>query len=643
MKIKDSSVQYRFSSKRQMRRLCRPLGVVAVSVLTACSPGVANRGALPTSNAFASRSSNDAAAIEPEFLADPFEPVNRGVWAVNKGFLVGVMQPTGRVYRTIVPSPARRSVRNFVQNITYPGRLLNNTLQGRWSGAGDESLRFLCNTTAGVGGLFDVASKWDIPKSEASFGQTFSYWGWKPKTFVMLPFLGPSDDSHAPALVGDSLVDPLFYFYPYVSAVTRYNSLSERTEEAARFVQSESDSYEGTKYAWSYGAKEEPPNWVSTGAKDIPTLQTMGVAVIRCQDPKFPERGREMSVRMPSTGRSMMFNCWIQPTSAPLVYVSPGLGSHRVSPVSLAMAECLYQNGFSVVTTTGSFHPEFMERASRAALPGYPPSDSQDVLAMLSEIDRALEKKYSQRLGKRALVGFSMGGFHALYLAAHERECAANSLHFDRYVALDSPVNLHRSDVLLDQFYNAPLQWPADQRQQRINNALHKTAQLVLMPPSPNMVPPFDAVESKYLVGLSFRWTLRDTIFSSQSRNNMGVLKTPVSKWRRDECYREIMNCSFHDYFTKFAVPYYQTRGIGKEKFIRELNLRTYAGKLSARKNVRVVVNRNDFLIDSADITWLESTLGSSRVKVFADGGHLGNLASPAVQKAVIASLNGLK
>ena len=79
--------------------------------------------------------------------------MNRGLWAVNEGLLRGVMQPSSRVYRTVVPGPVRRSIKDFTRNITYPGRLLNHVLQGRWGGAGDESQRFLVNTTAGVGGL----------------------------------------------------------------------------------------------------------------------------------------------------------------------------------------------------------------------------------------------------------------------------------------------------------------------------------------------------------------------------------------------------------------------------------------------------------------------------------------------------------
>jgi len=123
----------------------------------------------------------------------------------------------------------------------------------------------------------------------------------------------------------------------------------------------------------------------------------------------------------------------------------------------------------------------------------------------------------------------------------------------------------------------------------------------------------------------------------------MGLLQTPLSPWRRDASYREIFNISYQDYFKKFAIPYYQSRGIGGSEFNREINLMTYGDALRAQPKVRVIMNRNDFLMTPQDTAWLESTLGSSRLKVFPDGGHLGNLASAQVQDAVVAALAGLR
>ena len=125
--------------------------------------------------------------VLPKSVPDPLEPFNRVMWGFNKAVM------TRRVYRLVVVKPVRTSIGNFGRNLTYPGRLINNLLQGKWHGARDETYRFVCNTTVGVAGFFDVGTKWKIPKSDADFGQTFGQWGWKPHCFIMLPIYGPSN------------------------------------------------------------------------------------------------------------------------------------------------------------------------------------------------------------------------------------------------------------------------------------------------------------------------------------------------------------------------------------------------------------------------------------------------------------------
>ena len=579
-------------------------------------------------------------------MNDPFEPVNRGIWNINEGILLGVVQPVGRAYRTVVQPPVRTSIRHFARNATYPGRLINNALQGRWQGAGDESLRFLTNSTIGVAGFFDVASQWNIAKSDADFGQTFYGWGWHPGTFLMLPVRGPSDEMHTVGGVADELAKPWNYKYPYTLAAysTGINTLAENSENAATFVRATPDPYSSIKYLWSYTSKEEKPDWRPSGAPDPATLETFGVAAIHTRDPEFARLGKEISVKLPSTGKKLKANCWLREGLAPVVYITPGLGAHRSAQITLSVAEHLFQNGFSVVAVAGTFNPEFIENASTASLPGYPPVDCRDLLVSLTSIDGMLAEKYPGRLGKRALLGCSMGGFQALQLAAREKQADPKLLRFDRYLAIDTPVNLYQSVRNIDALCDAPQAWPADQRQALVNNTLHKATKLAAMPPAPpGGLPPFGAVESKFLVGLSFRLTLRDTIFSSQWRNNLGVLHTPLSLWRREAAYEEIYHISFRSYFDRFVLPYYKARGITAADFVREVNLRNSTHHLSTQSKVRVIANRNDFLLSPGDISWLRSTFGSSHVKVFPNGGHLGNLASPPVQSAILTALEGLK
>ena len=581
----------------------------------------------------------------PDLLNDAGEPLNRGVWLVNEGLLVGVIHPTSRIYRTFVPPRARESIRDFGRNITYPGRVVNHMLQGRWEGAGDETTRFLTNSTVGVAGFFDPATKWDIPKSDANFGQTFGTWGWQPKNYVVLPFFGPSDERSALGLVGDKLSEPLNYYPPYdmISPATTYNRLSDLSEEAKRLLQMDADPYATSKILWTYGSKDGLPDLQMRGPIDLPTLQTFGAVKFGPKDPEFLVQSRDISVKIPATGKKMKSTYWLQPEPAPLVYISPGLTSHRLSPISIVLAEQLYRNGYSVVSTTSVFHPEFMGSASSAALPVYPTVDSHDLWLGITETDRVLVKKFPGRFTKRAMIGTSMGGFMTLRIAANEAQSKGELITFDRYVAIDMPVNLKHGFKELDSYVNAPLKWPEAERQQRINNTLHKVSYALLSRSKPEQPVMFDGDESKYLIGLAFRVGLRDIIFESQSRNNFGVLQTPVSSWRREAVYDEILDYSFNDYFERFAVPYYQQQNVSMDKLEKDVDLRSQESKLRAQSKVRVIINQNDFLLRAKDVAWLRSTFPSSRLTVFPDGGHLGNIGEPKVQNAILKSLNGLK
>jgi len=328
------------------------------------------------------------------------------------------------------------------------------------------------------------------------------------------------------------------------------------------------------------------------------------------------------------------------------------------------------------VLISNPFNFEFMENASTVALPAYLPVDSGDVHAALTAIDRQLHAEHPNRLGNRALMGYSMGAIESLFIAAtgptnhytvvkpgnvfHFREgkqgvqtvsfaAVTNTvplIRFDRFVAINSPVRMAQGILKLDEFYDAPLGWPETNRIDNIENTFLKVAALSQTTLTPQTTLPFSAIESKFLIGLAFRLTLRDIIFISQQRDNMGVLQHPISNWRRDPVYQEILQYSYQDYFDKFAIPYYRSRGLVEpvaETMEKNGDLRTYETGLRANPNVRIIDNQNDFLLTDADLAWLHATFGTNQLTIFPTGGHLGNLGNPAVQKSILAALTPMR
>jgi ABC-type transporter lipoprotein component MlaA len=598
--------------------------------------------------------------VLPASVPDPIEPFNRAMWDFNKGLMKDVIRPTSRVYRFIVRKPARTSIGYFGTNLTYPARLINNVLQGKWAGARDETYRFLCNTTIGIGGLFDPADKWKIPKSEADFGQTLGQWGWRPQCYIMLPFFGQSNERDTVGLAADTASNPLLYISPYQFTINNpltylgpysyftyaatYNNLSDMVGEYVRFSEAEMDPYAEIQYAWTFVRANQVANYRVTGKQDKASLETLESVFFSYQDPNFPSHAKTESVPIPSTGKKLKFTYWLQPGKAPVVYIVPGLGSHRLAETSVALAELVYMRGYSAVSISSPFESEFMEHASTAALPAYLPIDGHDVHVALTEIDRRLNRAYPRRLGKRALMGYSMGAFDLLYIAATEHTNRSYLMKFDRYVAINTPVRLLHGVSKLDDFYQAPLGWPAEERTSDIKNTFLKVAGMSKSALTPRTTLPFSAIESKFLIGLEFRFMLRDIIYSSQRRHNLGVIQHPLSKWRREPVYDEIMQYSYTDYFGKFAVPYYQSRGMESPAatIAKAGDLRTYSDGLRGNPNIRIIVNQNDFLLTEPDLEWLRKTFTTNQLVEFKEGGHLGNLFNPRVQEAIVNDLKGL-
>jgi phospholipid-binding lipoprotein MlaA len=134
-------------------------------------------------------SSQQVTLSDPE--RDPWEAYNRKIHAFNMGFDRVIFQPVARGYDHIMPDPPQRGVRNFFRNLAYPVTFLNLILQGKFEDSLTATGRFLMNSTVGLLGFFDVATKVDIPQFDEDFGQTLAVWGWKDSRYLVMPIIGP--------------------------------------------------------------------------------------------------------------------------------------------------------------------------------------------------------------------------------------------------------------------------------------------------------------------------------------------------------------------------------------------------------------------------------------------------------------------
>ena len=124
-------------------------------------------------------------------INDPFEDLNRDIFVFNEKLDEKILKPTALVYRKVTPQFARTGVTNFFNNLEEIDTTINQVLQGEIKYAFNDAGRFLINTTIGLFGLIDVASKMGLERHQEDFGQTLGVWGISSGPFIMLPFLGP--------------------------------------------------------------------------------------------------------------------------------------------------------------------------------------------------------------------------------------------------------------------------------------------------------------------------------------------------------------------------------------------------------------------------------------------------------------------
>lgn len=144
-------------------------------------------------------------AEDEDVNVDPFESTNRIVFEISDDLDTMIIRPVAEIYRDVTPRFIKNSVTNFFYNLSEVDTIINQLLQGKIVLAGQDSLRFLINSTIGIVGFVDVASRVGFERHDEDFGQTLGYWGVPAGPYVFLPLIGPST-------IRDSFTKPTSWF-----------------------------------------------------------------------------------------------------------------------------------------------------------------------------------------------------------------------------------------------------------------------------------------------------------------------------------------------------------------------------------------------------------------------------------------------
>lgn len=198
---------------------------------------------------------------------DPWEGMNRNIYAFNETADTAIFNPIGKVYNTITPDMLDTYVSNFFSNIGQLSNIANDILQLKPDKAVNDTVRFMINSIFGVFGFLDILSS-DLPSGGEDFGQTLAYWDVGPGPYVVVPFFGPGTVRDAGGFVIDTVVfNPISYrksdkLRASVLSLNFVDSKSDLLSASDLLGDAAVDEYEFTKNAFF----ERRANQINDGA-----------------------------------------------------------------------------------------------------------------------------------------------------------------------------------------------------------------------------------------------------------------------------------------------------------------------------------------------------------------------------------------
>ena len=189
--------------------------------------------------------------------SDPLEAFNEKMFWFNREVLDRfLLKPAATAWDFVIPDPMQRGIYNVFDNLAVVRRVVNNTLQLKFSGAATEVARFTINSTVGLVGFFDVARDgFGILQKDEDTGQTFGVWGIGPGPYLVLPFLPPLTIRDGIGYAFDTAMTPYIYFIPWyanagLTATSTVNERSLNLETFERVAESTIDLYGAVRNAY---------------------------------------------------------------------------------------------------------------------------------------------------------------------------------------------------------------------------------------------------------------------------------------------------------------------------------------------------------------------------------------------------------
>lgn len=613
---------------------------------------------------------------------DPIEPFNRAMYDTNEFILRWGYRPLGYVWGTIFPRCVITGFNNFTDNLGFTVRMFSCLFQAKFLGSAIELGRFGLNTTVGILGFFEVAEPhFGLERQDEDFGQVFACWGFGPGCYLFLPVYGPTNIRDGVGAIFDYALDPKSYFYGG-QAFTGFNRLAANYGDFDMLQRTYADGYEllrdlslqqryiqvnDYKYAVSdaegqgapvegdrnlYNSRFSDDNVVSlvdygTGTAEQDSLRHLWFSersetiwpYLSPWNSDFSRNGEVRSLELIDGRPDLDYKYYRVKESTentPLVVVLTGVGGHYSAAAATALAQMAHDCGYPAAVFTNTLNAQFLTAATPDYCGGYTPQDAEELAFAVSRAIEDLIENKDIKPESVILVGYSLGAIQAMFITENFEHKLG--LPVKGVVAINPPVDPVYAVEQVDSMMKIVEGWSAEEAQKKIADAMALYS-------SSNGIMAIDSLDTETAaaaIGVAFRQTLRDAIFTAQRYRGIPELKTPYEWGNRYPLYLEINQLDFNWYMNNVLLPSYRARyknpGLALEDLQAKSTMRAIGDKLAVDDRIYVFHSRNDFLVSDKDAEFLENTFGE-RLVVFDRGGHLGALYLPQVQDYILELL----
>lgn len=597
---------------------------------------------------------------------DTCEKFNRKLFIFNLKLNKYLIRPINIVWASIMPQYCMDRVKNVYNNSNYPVRLVGSVLQKDFKAAKQETVRFLTNTTIGLGGMYDPAKNhFKIEPRQEDIAQALAYHKKiKQGPYLVLPVL----HGNVRDIVGQVLDYPLnpcsYALGPFaaiatvtffVNNTTYMQPLVKKLEYTYPDPYEIARQYDGIEQYIKnknldrsdvFKQKTEPniirvnttlpagdlnPDIVLNNFKSQgPIVDSMRTALFEDQtlnytiwaddaiwNRSFDKRIKTSSVSIDNKRSKYKFRYILQKNKnkiSPLAIIYPSIGEGIRSDHSTILAKILYDEGYSVVIQGSSFHWEFVKSMPITYKPGLPAQDAQYLRLVTSNIINTLQNKNGYKFNKRIMIGSSFGALTALFVAAEEEH--NNTLNVSNYISINPPIRLFFAENQLDKYCQEWKNNPSDIKMRAAITAekVLQTAQNISDKKIKKKSETFSFTddEAKLIIGFIMKQKLSDVVFAIEN----------VSKAKKSNFYNTINKMSYMDYAQKYLFVN-ETKPV--EQFDYETSLYSISDFLQNSNNYKIYHAIDDYFTNPEQLIWLKKQTNDKSV-FFSNGSHLGFL-----------------